>query len=103
MAYGIVTIDDGMIIYPETVGQYTGLDDKNFVKIFEGDIVEFSEVFRKNKRIIAEVFFSNYYYGFYVKQQDRSINGISIGEDIEVIGNIYDNPELLANEDGYFA
>lgn len=100
LAYGIVTIGYGLVIDPKTVGQYTGLDDKNGVKIFEGDIVEFSEIFHKNKRIRAEVFFSNYYYGFYIKQQDRSINGISIGEDMEVIGNVYENPELFTDERG---
>lgn len=79
----------------DTVGQYTGLTDKNGTKIFEGDIVDFS------KRP------DNGDYGTVIYDADETAFGIEyyniyrgLGENyypknIEVIGNIYDNPELL--------
>lgn len=74
-------------VIPETVGQYTGLTDKNGRKIFEGDIM-------RNAGNVVE------FYG-----GDFCINGdspLSYWTGTEVIGNIYDNPELLkgGNDNG---
>lgn len=83
---------------PETVGQYTGLTDKNGKKIFEGDICNFSNCSDIDN------------YGVVVYDADETEFGIDYGStylglgrhyhsrDIEVIGNIYDNPELLGGE-----
>lgn len=82
----------------KTVGQYTGLTDKNGTKIFEGDICNFS-----NRSDIDN-------YGVVVYDADETEFGIDYGStylglgrhyhsrDIEVIGNIYDNPELMKGE-----
>ncbi len=82
----------------ETVGQYTGKTDKNGKKIFEGDIVEFTDKYTGGKgraEIVFEAFkwkYSGCYYGgnpiVWLCIDDLSIK-------FEVIGNIYDNPELL--------
>lgn len=88
-------------VIPETVGQYTGLTDKNGTKIFEGDIVEVKghipTVNGLYEVIYAEVNhcyalsrshgFHHHYFSF------SELNGFH--EDCEVIGNIHDNPELM--------
>lgn len=78
---------------PKTVGQFTGLTDKNGTKIFEWDIVE--EQY-KSHEIIYNVFWDEDYFAFRVKSKDYSYYlDELVPSNSEVIGNIYDNPELL--------
>lgn len=80
------------IVDPETVGQFTGLTDKNGVKIFEGDILKNHE---GNTGIVQwfpehsafMIFCTNQNKIYFLYDNDFS--------KIEVIGNVYDNPELL--------
>ena len=80
-------------IIPETVGQYTGLTDKNGVRIFDGDIVEC--VSGGKQAVISwlkysacfGLSFDGWCCGF--DDYDFSSN------DFKVIGNIHDNPEIL--------
>lgn len=84
---------------PKTVGQSTGLKDKNGVEIFEGDIV-----FDRWANKYTPVFQNGIYMAYNPKnlmQNDPSTQFNIIWKDgCEVIGNIYENPELLeqANE-----
>lgn len=77
----------------ETVGQYIGLTDKNGIKIFEGDIVRMDLGFcgKQNDRYIVE--FSGHGFGFRHDTSDSTL--YAYRAPMEVIGNIYDNPELM--------
>ena len=80
-------------VIPETIGQYTGLKDKNGKKIFEGDIVK---AFYFETEVIGKI---EFIYGtFALTNSAISDNQLFIFEKLEVIGNIWDNPELLKEE-----
>lgn len=86
----------------ETVGQYTGLMDRNGKKIFEGDIIK-----RTERGTVFEVGFDYGAFGT-VERYPKTLHftddvfafsddsyGIMPERDYEIIGNIHDNPELL--------
>lgn len=86
-------------VIPETVGQYTGIEDKNGNKIFEGDIVKYSNILFSDKDIIGEIKYRNGSFDFCDGSDDSSVAPLGfVFDDIEIIGNIYDNPELLRGE-----
>ncbi len=86
---------ENLLVKKETVGQYTGLKDNNGVEIYEGDIVK-AKFF--NEEIIGYIGFA---IGcFMIAGSGVSDNQMFVFNDIEVIGNIYDNPELLVEKAG---
>ena len=79
------------MVDPATVGQFTGLMDKNGKRIFEGDVFEWGYAGVKEFRYVVAYdatlasFVGERHFGFV------SLNGV----DIEIIGNIHDNTELV--------
>ena len=90
-------------VYPQTVGQFTGLTDKNGKKIFEGDIVRDDYESGTHASIVWLPQGCGWYLSY--SRTDRRMGHRSRGcgytqdEFLEVIGNIHDNPELLGGAD----
>jgi uncharacterized phage protein (TIGR01671 family) len=90
---------DADMVDPATVGQYTGLNDKNGKKIFEGDILKVfyygkSKIFGVVKFGETRFFIDDNFMGGDIKSKTPMSDMFS-KYDFEVVDNIYDNPELL--------
>ena len=84
-------------VQPETIGQFTGLTDKNGKKIFEGDIIKgkfcnYVIWYDETERAFV---YGNSYKGGYRHHMSDYLLKSAFPHGIEVIGNIHDNPELL--------
>ena len=95
---------------PNTICQYTGLTDKNGNKIWENDAVRYQFdtddcIFpnKDTKKRVGKIFFSDFRASFSVamgRNGSKAINNdlfkyVQNGNRVEVIGNIFDNPELI--------
>lgn len=82
---------------PSTIGQFTGLTDKNGVKIFEGDIIEFDHPYNgKSIHAVVQDGCGWNLSNFYASCFDYPGCAFSEGTKyMTVIGNVHDNPELL--------
>jgi len=94
-------------VHQESIGQYTGLDDKNGKKIFEGDIVKVFDRPR-NRDVFGLIKFGKFAFNvlFYI-DWEKTLTGSNIlmtelgywHDKIEIIGNKFENPELVEVEE----
>lgn len=94
-----ITIGSWRPVNPETLCQSTGLKDKNGQEIFEGDVVQFEDCFEASDFLYINTGIVEWCQGgFHVTNRDSvSMKDLLDGDllDVKIIGNIYENPELL--------
>lgn len=94
------TLNGTYEVVPESIGQYTGLKDKNGKEIYEGDVYQY------NVQLHLGSFTKEYNHREVVKFEDGAFwvsnyllwEALEGDNESEIIGNIYENPELLEGE-----
>ena len=89
-------------VQKETVGQFTGLTDKNGNEIYEGDILCWSDDKDRTFPMVVEyrhgafgIVFTRNYFKSIADNPNFTFNPLDTDVDVEIIGNIHDNPELI--------
>lgn len=98
------SLEGEFLVDENTICQYTGLTDKNGKKIFEGDIVRYGEICGEVKFGLHESNWQicKYNQGFYIEFPEEGLYRKELGyyeNKVVVIGNIYDSPKLLEDEE----
>lgn len=83
------------VVSPDTISQFIGIHDKNSEKIFEGDIVKGRLFYEGEKERILVVKYHFYDTSYYFVGADKQPYKSSSLLELEKVGNIWDNPELL--------
>ena len=87
------TTFNGYKVHKKSVGEFTGLHDKNGKEIYEGDFITYSGITSNGQKIIRVVNYNSDYArfqgGMYPLSETKNL--------IEVIGNVFENPELLTD------
>lgn len=102
----ILSIIEKYEVDPSTICQCTGLKDKNGRLIWENDVVKFDIYYYENleSSTISQIKWCNDLCALSLVVNDKGIRGtlghlMDLNKEIEVIGNIFDNPELLESEE----
>lgn len=91
--------DEVSVVFPETVGQFTGLFDKNGKEIYEGDILLVKdETDKEDLGECYEVGLKKGCFGYISKYGGELLSFCDYEIEEEVVGTIYDNPELIKEE-----
>lgn len=90
IALGTYELNGDLASYGEKLMQFTGLQDKNSKEIWEGDIV-----LREKEDLPLQVVFNDGAFGLFDENNGMEDDMIFDADALEVIGNIYENPELI--------
>jgi len=93
-------VQTNVVVDPNTIGQYTGMIDKNGQRIFEDDIV-MKRTYNGKKPMRVVFSFGCFHCGFGGGSSTATHPYTLDDKQIEVIGNIHDNPDLLQQKENH--